>query len=132
MKLKNLILGIAAFVAVGLQTGIASADYLCQVNNPTINSSASGFGNAGGMYFNTYTGKDCTGSLIRHYYVCSPGTTFGQCTKNTNVLYDRDTILSLFSAMRTAQMDDQRVSITIAQCNDNTTTCFGGISFMAQ
>jgi hypothetical protein len=131
--IKILLTGAAAIAFTALTASSARADYICQINNPTkVQGSPGGYGIDGGFYFNTYTGKDCSGTFIRSYYACTASPSLSLCTNNAGVQYDRTTLLTLFSALKDAAAANHRLSISLAGCvSGGTTTCFGGVAFMS-
>jgi hypothetical protein len=128
LSLRKVLVAMSAFGAVALGAGTAAADYPCSVEYYAGPSTV--WGNEGSIYFAVYTGKNCTGTFVKSYALCSSGASSSSCAQNRS--NDRATLLANFQVMRDAVASDQKVTMSTATCNGGAAGCATYAKFFAE
>src|SRR5687767_9588939 len=97
MRISKLLVGLVAFIAVHVTARAASADYVCGTSFRP--STSAGFGSEGYVGVTVYTGKDCTGTLVANYWLCSTGATSTSCPSSASNRYERQGLLAAYRAL---------------------------------
>jgi hypothetical protein len=120
MRISRLLVGLVAFIAVHVTAGAASADYVC---GTSYRPSTIGLGSEGYVSASVYTGKDCTGTLVGSYWLCSTGATATNCASSANSRYERQGLLAAYRALMDAVVNNVRVFVSTTTCNGGAAGC---------
>jgi hypothetical protein len=121
MRISRLLVGLVAFIAVHVTAGAASADYVCGTGYRP--STTAGHGSEGYVLASVYTGKDCTGTLVASYWLCSTGATSTGCASSASARYERQGLLAVYRALMDAVVNDVRVFVSTTTCNGGAAGC---------
>jgi hypothetical protein len=103
----------------------ALADYVCVAVYTPPTSAALG---AHGYVTATFTGgPNCSGPYNGSRLYCTAGATFFACARD--YVYSADAVLTLFSALQRAALDDQLVAQGTTTCLDGSVTCGSYVYF---
>jgi len=128
MKIRSLLAAVCTFSAFALGTGVAAADFVCNVGLYPGNSG--NMGTEGYVQFQTYTGANCTGSFVGTFYACSTSATSSSCPSGANWRYERQSLLALYRNLQSAASVDQKVSPSMgAVCNGGAPGCMSMVYF---
>jgi hypothetical protein len=129
MRISRLLVGLAAFIAVHVAAGAASADYVCGASYRP--STTAGMGSEGYLTFSIYTGKDCTGTPVSNYWFCSTGATSANCTSSASYRYERQGLLASYRALVDAIANNVKVFVASGACNGGSGACANYVHFWA-
>jgi hypothetical protein len=119
-RMKKWVVAGAAFSALALGSGAASADYVCSASYRPINSTSTG--SEGYIVFSLYTETACSGDLIQSYYMSSTGATSTSCA-TSSYRWERQGLLAMIGALQRAASDNQSVNPTVTTCNGGASGC---------